>query len=388
MIMNRRRWLLHIVLCALAHRKGRTVLLLAVLAMASSLATALGIVSSSMGKRVAEEVRKYGANLVIIPESARLDVGSGGLNFGVVSEPTYLQQRQVENTLAQSGLKAERSFHLRGALHWKDADIMVEGVNFSDIRRLFPWWQLKGSWPAAGETVVGNDLATRLGLKLGDTMELAGNNQMVRLRVSGIVSSGGEEDGLLFLALPELQQALGLDGQLSLVRLMVTAGGDSLKKSSSALQLLLPTAKVSEVRQTARTSEGLLAKVKLLMLMVTAVVLVSAGSSVAGTMSTTVLERGKEIGLMKAMGGTRWEVMLIFCGEAAMLGVLGGVAGYLFGSVIAQFITKTVFASSAEFIPWFAGISLGVSLFLALLGSIGPMISVFKLDPVRSLRGE
>lgn len=386
--MNRRRWLIHLVLRALAHRKGRTVLLLAVLAMASSLATALGIVSFSMEKRVAEEVRKYGANLVIIPESARLDVGSGGLNFGVVSEPTYLQQRQVEDILAQSGLKTERSFHLRGALHWKDADIMVEGVNFADIRRLFPWWQLKGSWPATGETIVGNDLATRLKLKPGDTMELAGKNQTVRLRISGIVSSGGEEDGLLFLALPELQQTLGLDGQLSLVRLMVTAGGDSLKKSASALQLLLPTAKVNEVRQTARTSEGLLAKVKLLMLMVTAVVLVSAGSSVAGTMSTTVLERGKEIGLMKAMGGTRWEVMLIFCGEAAMLGILGGLAGYLFGSVIAQFITKTVFASSAEFIPWFAGISLGVSLFLALLGSVGPMISVFKLDPVRSLRGE
>jgi len=386
--MNRRRWLLQLVLRALAHRKGRTVLLLAVLAMASSLATALGIVSYSMEKRVAEEVRKYGANLIIIPESARLDVGSGGLNFGVITEPAYLQQREVEDTLARSGLKAERSFHLRGALQWKDADLMVDGVNFSDIRRLFPWWQLKGNWPAAGETVVGSDLATRLKLKPGDTLELGGKAQTVRLRISGIVSSGGEEDGLLFLALPELQQALGLDGQLTLVRLMVTAGEDSLKKSAAALQLLLPSARVNEVRQTARTSEGLLAKVKLLMFMVTAVVLVSAGSSVTGTMSTTVLERGKEIGLMKAMGGTRWEVMLIFCGEAAMLGILGGLAGYLFGSAIAQFITRTVFSASAEFIPWYAGISLGVSLFLALLGSVGPMISVFKLDPVRSLRGE
>jgi putative ABC transport system permease protein len=169
---------------------------------------------------------------------------------------------------------------------------------------------------------------------------------------------------------------------------MVTTGGDSLKNSAATLQRQLPTAKVSEVRQTARTSEGLLAKVKLLMVMVTTVVLVSAGSSVAGTMSTTVLERGKEIGLMKAMGGTRRGVMLIFCGEAAMLGMLGGVAGYLFGCAIAQFITKTVFSASADFIPWFAGVSIGVSLFLALLGSVGPMISVFKLDPVRSLRGE
>ncbi|MDD5284675.1 MAG: FtsX-like permease family protein [Desulfuromonadaceae bacterium] len=386
--MNRRRWLIHLVLRALAHRKGRTLLLLAVLAMASSLATALGIVSSSMGNRVAEEVRKYGANLIVIPESARLDIGSGGLNFGVVSEPAYLQQSLVEEALLKSGLKAGVSFHLRGALHMKDADVMVEGVNFSDIRRLFPWWQLRGNWPQVGETVVGNDLASRMKLKVGDMVELAGIANKRELRISGIVTSGGEEDALLFMALPELQQTLGLGGLVTLVRLMVTAGGDTLKTSAAALQMLIPTAKVTEVRQTARTSEGLLAKVKLLMLMVTAVVLVSAGSSVAGTMSTTVLERGKEIGLMKAMGGTRWEVMLIFCGEAAMLGVLGGVAGYLFGSVIAQFITRTVFSASADFIPWFICISLGVSLFLALLGSIGPMISVFRLDPVRSLRGE
>jgi len=71
-----------------------------------------------------------------------------------------------------------------------------------------------------------------------------------------------------------------------------------------------------------------------------------------------------------------------------MLGIVGGGAGYLFGSIIAQFITKTVFSASADFVFWYAGISLGVSLFLALLGSVGPMISVFRLDPVRSLRGE
>jgi len=386
--MHRRRWLLQLVIRALGHRRGRTVLLLAVLAMASSLATALGIVSYSMGRRVAEEVRKYGANLIVIPQSARLDVGSGGLNFGVIAEPAYLKQREVEDALARGGIKAERSFHLRGALHWKDSDLPVEGVDFSEIRRLFPWWQVKGGWPAAGEVVLGLDLANRLKLKPGDTVELAGTSGPFQARISGVVTTGGEEDGLLFLSLPELQRTLGLDGQLTLVRLMVTAGGDNLKKSAATLAQLMPAAKVNEVRQTARTSEGLLAKVKLLMMLVTAVVLVSAGSSVTGTMSTTVLERSKEIGLMKAIGGTRMEVMLIFCGEAALLGVLGGLAGYLLGSAIAQFITKTVFSASAEFIPWFAGVSLAVSLFLALLGSLGPMVSVFKLDPVRSLRGE
>ena len=386
--MNRRRWLFHLVLRALAHRRGRTALLLAVLAMASSLATALGIVSFSMEKRVAEEVRKYGANLVIIPETARMNVGSGGLNFGEISEPAYLEQRRVEEVLARSGLKAEKSFHLRGALRFRKGDIMAEGVDFAEIRRLFPWWQIKGAWPTAGEAVLGSDLATRYGLKTGDTMELDGPKQTVRLRISGTIATGGEEDGLLFAALPELQRVLGLDGRLTTVRLLVTAEGKSLGQKATALQALFPGAKVSEVRQIARTSEGLLAKVKLLMILVTAVVLISAGSSVTGTMSTTVLERSKEIGLMKAMGGTRWEVLMIFSAEAASLGFLGGVAGYILGSAIAQFITKTVFSASSEFIPWFIGVSVGVSLFLALLGRLGPMFSVFKLDPVRSLRGE
>ena len=130
------------------------------------------------------------------------------------------------------------------------------------------------------------------------------------------------------------------------------------------------------------------AKVKLLMLLVTAVVLVSAGSSVTGTMSTTVLERSKEIGLMKAMGGTRWELLRIFAAEALLLGVAGGVVGYLLGCGIAQFITWTVFGVSAGITLWYAPVSVGVSLLLALLGSLGPMISVFRLDPVRSLRGE
>jgi putative ABC transport system permease protein len=386
--MNRRRWFLHLVLKALAHRRGRTVLLLAVLAMASSLATALGIVSSSMGKRVAEEVRKYGANLVILPESSKREVGSGGLNFGSISEPSFLSQHQVEEALVRSGVNAERSFHLRGALRRGNADVMVEGVNFPEIHRLFPWWQIRGGWPVAGEAIVGSDLATRLKVKTGDTVDLYGPAQKLRLRIAGIVSTGGEEDGLLFLDLPLLQRALGLEGELTMVRLLVTAGGESLAKQAAALQAVLGAGKVKEVRQIAYTSEGLLAKVRLLMLLVTAVVLISAGSSVTGTMSTTVLERSKEIGLMKAMGGTRWEVLLIFSGEAAMLGVLGGIAGYLLGSGIAQFITRTVFAASADFIPWISAVSLGVSIFLALLGSIGPLVSVFRLDPVRSLRGE
>lgn len=387
--MNRTKWLFHIVLKSLAYRKGRSFLLLAVLAMASSLVTSLGIVSASMGNRVAEEIRRYGANLVIVPEEARLDIGSGGLDFGGIAEPAYLSRDAVMAMLAgHREVIAGHSLHLKGYLKKGELDIPAEGVDFAEIRRLFPWWQVRGSWPADGEALLGTDLAARLSLKAGDLVKLAGPAGDVAVRVAGIVGTGGDEDKELFLPLATMQRALGLAGQVSQVRLLAKTGGERLEKIAALLGREMPGAAVREVRQVAGTSEALLKKVQLLMLLVTAVVLVASGSSVAGTMSATVLERGREIGLMKAIGGGRRDVVLIFSAEAACFGLSGGVAGFLAGNGIAALVTRTVFAAPAEFLPLFFPVAVAVSLFLALLGSLGPMVAVFRLEPVASLRGE
>uniref|UniRef100_C6E618 ABC3 transporter permease C-terminal domain-containing protein n=1 Tax=Geobacter sp. (strain M21) TaxID=443144 RepID=C6E618_GEOSM len=386
--MSKRRWLSHIVIRALAHRKGRTALLVAVLTMASSLATALCIVSASMGERVAEETRRYGANLLILPEAARIEVGSGALRFGTVGEPAYLDQEQVVSVLAASGAGEDYSLHLKAALTLNGAELPCEGVEFDRVRRLAPWWQLRGAWPKAGEALVGTDLAARYRLKPGDTLALGGKSATLKVAVAGIVSTGGEEDGVLFLHLNELQREAGHPGEVSLVRLLVDPSRGSVKGKAKELQPQLSGAVVKELRQVGRTSEELLGKVQLLMLLVTLVVLVCAGSSVAGTMSATVLERGKEIGLMKAMGGTRWDLLRIFSAEALLLGGAAGMTGYLLGSAIAQFVARSVFAASAGFAPAYFPVALGVSLSLALAGSLGPLVSVFRLDPVQSLRGE
>jgi len=387
--MNRKKWLFHIILKSLSHRRGRSLLLLLVLVMAASLVTSLGIVSASMGKRVAEELKKYGANLVIIPETARLEVGSGGLDFGAIAEPAYLSQQQLQLALQQSGgVIADYSSHLRGTLLLNGRGVPVEGVNFPEISRMYPWWQLRGGWPLQGEAVIGSDLAAILALQVGDSLALTGQGRGIAVRVAGIVSTGGEEDKLLFVELSSLQRELGLDGKLSQVRLQTVTGDERLATIVAKLQAALPGARVQEVRQVARTSEALLKKVQLLMLLVTAAVVIAAGGSVAGTMSTTVLERGKEIGLLKAMGGGRGEVLLFFAAEALLLGLLGGGAGWLVGNGMAMLVTRTVFAAPVEFLPGFALLALAVSLLLALVGSLGPLLSVYRLDPVRSLRGE
>lgn len=385
--MKRWRWLMQIVVKSLAYRSGRSLLLLAVLAMAASLVTALGMVSSVMGVRVAEEVKKYGANLVIVPAAATMEVGSGGLDFGAVTEPAYLSREDVLRVVRSAGIDA-CSLHLRGSLRVAGTDIPAEGVDFHAIRSLYPWWQLQGGWPADGEAIIGTDLAVRLKVKSGDRLRTAGSAGTTELRISGVVATGGDEDKLLFIPLERMQELVGVGTGVSEARLFAQTGMIPLERQAAALQQQLPGSLVREVRQIARTSEGLLKKVQLLMALVTGVVLIASASSLASTMSMTVLERGREIGLLKAMGGSRPEVLLIFSAEALVLGATGGVAGFVCGSFIAAFVMKSVFSVSAGVAPFYLIPSVLVSLLIALSGSVGAMLAVFRLDPVRSLRGE
>jgi putative ABC transport system permease protein len=266
----------------------------------------------------------------------------------------------------------------------------VEGVRFTEIRRLMPWWQMTGHWPVSeDEVVVGVDFARRYSLKPGDRLDLSGSTGgAAGMTVAGIVKSGGEEDGLLFLAITRLQTLNGLENMVSLVRVMADARDGGLKAAAAGLEKALPAARVREVRQIALSSAALLKKVQLLMILVTVTVLVAAGASVTGTMGTTVLERSREIGLIKSMGATRRTTVLLFVAETAVLGLAGGLAGCVTGYLIAEAVSRSVFSVSTEFTLLTVPVALAAGLLIALAGSLGPLLSVYRLDPVQSLRGE
>ncbi|AJE04655.1 ABC transporter permease [Geobacter pickeringii] len=387
--MTKSRWLLHILIRSLLLRRGRTLLLLAVVGVAAGLVTALGIVSSTMEERVAEELRRYGANLMILPETAQLEVGSGALGFGTVSEPAWLDQEAAGRALAPEPAVVGSSRHLRGVLPESRGELPAEGVEFGAMHRLYPWWQVTGRWPEGeGGVLAGSAVARARGWRPGSVVSVTGPGGSVSLTVAGIVSSGGDEDKLLLLPLGRLQQILGLPGRLSRVQLVADGTQEPLSRLAARIAARLPGARVVEVRQVARTSEELLRKVQLLLALVAVIVVTTAGVSVAGTVGTTVLERGKEIGLMKALGGSRRDVLLIFVMEGALLGVAGGVAGYLFGTGVAALVMATAFGTAPAITPVFLPVAVGAGLLLVTVGSVGPLVSVFRLDPVQSLRGE
>jgi putative ABC transport system permease protein len=150
----------------------------------------------------------------------------------------------------------------------------------------------------------------------------------------------------------------------------------------------LPYAEARTVKQLVSAEMSILGKIESMMFLVTIVALLASALGVMTTMTTSVIERQKEIGLMKSVGAEDKRIVALFLSEAAIIGSIGGLLGYIVGTVLAQFIGLSVFGTSItprfEIIP----IALGISVGIALLASALPVRRAMKVEPAIVLRGE
>jgi putative ABC transport system permease protein len=104
-------------------------------------------------------------------------------------------------------------------------------------------------------------------------------------------------------------------------------------------------------------------------------------------MAALAMERRRDVGLMKALGGSMSRVVRLFLAEAGSLGVLGGVIGYGIGILLSQWIGRRVFAVAIspriEVLPLTVALMVGV----ALAGAL-PLRLLGRLRPAAILRGE
>jgi putative ABC transport system permease protein len=116
--------------------------------------------------------------------------------------------------------------------------------------------------------------------------------------------------------------------------------------------------------------------------------LLVGGIGVMNIMLVSVTERTYEIGIRKAIGARRTDILMQFLLEAAALTFLGGIAGIIFGWTIAL-ITRTVFTTLPAAVPlWSAVMGIVVSVGVGLFFGIWPANKAARLDPVVALRHE
>jgi putative ABC transport system permease protein len=116
-------------------------------------------------------------------------------------------------------------------------------------------------------------------------------------------------------------------------------------------------------------------------------------------MYTAVLERTREVGVLKALGARSWDVLLLFLAEAAVIGVVGGIVGLVIAAGLGQ-VGNSMINGVARSQGAGAGItffrlsalivieSMLLSIFLSTVSGTLPALRAARLDPVKALRYE
>jgi putative ABC transport system permease protein len=206
-------------------------------------------------------------------------------------------------------------------------------------------------------------------------------------RISGILSTGGAEDDQLFLPLEVLQRTAGFEGRQSVIELLIPGEGGGIERTVAELGSALPGASVRPVRAIVESQGRVLGTIRWLLLSLTALILVIVALCVMATMTAIVLERKKDVAVMKALGATDRLILRLFLCEGAGMGLTGGLLGFGLGLLLARELGLRLFGVPIEPAWWtlpLIGLGSGA---LTVVATLFPVRLAQSVQPATALKG-
>jgi len=154
------------------------------------------------------------------------------------------------------------------------------------------------------------------------------------------------------------------------------------------IQQAVPGTHVEQIRQVEQNQGKVLGLISGLMLLLTIAALVASALAVSAVMAATIIERRQEVGLMKSLGAGNSAVAVLFLTEAGLLALIGGLAGFAAGTVLAHRIGTSIFGSTISVHPVVLAVVIFAALLVAFAGSTGAVRKAMRFDPALVLRGD
>lgn len=310
--------------------------------MAAALATVLFGTYGTIESRLRDEFKAYGANITAVP--------TGGTTV------------PIEVVAAAEKLGAQA------------APFLVAGnrVSFDPSRTepLTPYWHVQGTRRLAAGACLAGEL---LGVSPGA--------QYNGCTVVGIVSTGGPEDLQILLPLGETTTA---------TYVQIRAPGEKMEQVRAQLSRQFPTVDFRSIRAVADTEDAVVIKIRASLLALTLVILLITTLCVTGNFTEMVIERAREIAILKALGAAERRIAAFFISESAALALLATAAGYLAGTFAAAAIGQQIFGG--RFHVQADGLVLaGVAFVMLIVAATATGIAasrIWSIEPAMILRGE
>jgi putative ABC transport system permease protein len=366
-------------LCA---SRGRLALALAIVTSGAAVSAALLNLNFDATDKLTREFRSLGANVIVSPQhaaaSARvMDVSalakiSGLGDTHIIAAAPYLY------VAAQAGDSANR------------IPVIIAGTSFDQVARMNSWWKVDGQWVTRDDStrcMVGASAARSLGVAVGGKLSLYYGDRQAPVTVAGVVTAGGSEDNQIFVDIHVAQELAILQGRIGVVQVSVRGSAREIEGVMRRISEVLPALDVLPVRQLAAAEGRLLERIRGLLFATVLLILFLTALGVLAAMAGLALERKRDVGLMKALGGSVRRVMRFFLAEATAIGIVGGVLGCGVGMALSAWIGRQVFAISIA--PRLIVVPLTIALMIgvALAGAL-PLRLLGRVRPAEILRGE
>ena len=257
------------------------------------------------------------------------------------------------------------------------------------------------------KTFIGNSVAnkgvfTKKKIELGNTIRI----NDAEFEVVGILRKSGnpQQDSVVVVPEDTLREVLKINkDNIDFIGVKVQKGvnankvADEIEKAMRRdrdLEIGKEDFEIQTPQQVLKTLETILTMVEIVLIGIAAISMFVGGIGIANTMYTAVLERTKEIGIMKSVGAQNKDVLLIFIIESGLLGLVGGAIGIGLGIVLSKLVEYLAFVYLGTslikaFFPWY--LIVGSLIFSFLIGAISgflPARQASSLKPVDALRNE
>jgi len=241
----------------------------------------------------------------------------------------------------------------------------------------------------SGNAVVGRQLSEDLGLRLGGKLRLdAGDGREAIVNVAGIFELGVREldSRYVYLDLKQAQALLGLPGGVTVIELTVDElfGADRIADRVQGLTGLQAESWMESNAQlmNALTSQSMATR------MISFFVAVSVALGIASVLAVSVAQRTREIGILRAMGTRRRQMLQVFLVQGAVLGLAGSLLGALSGwGLVAAFNNFGPGLFIVPMPPLLIPAAMAVATVAGVAAALVPASRASRLDPVEAIRG-